>query len=222
MTWNQRQLWVLQFSKITAVDTFLNIIGILDYFGKDPVFQNSAWAKLSDAGVLFVIEHGYNTSKNSNLTPCNGNSQCDSAAGEWEKYFNSYFNNGYDAAYSQWGNAEAAGVEYGTAIAEPLRQQASLQERVQIDWFVGMGNNYRDMIKGNGVWGLLGGACRAISDKCFGYTDPSSPRSGGFVNVFSNGIINGIANMNFDIDKGIVNLLKAFHVPVSENIYANP
>ena len=209
MPWNQRIRWMLEFMKQTEVETFKNVIGAIAYFRDDPLFGDSPWASLSDAGVLFAIGNGYNLSQGSNLTSCGGNQLCDTASQNWSNYFSEYERNGYASAYGLWGTAEGSGVQYGTALAEPLRKNLSLAENIQIDVFVGWGDRYRNMVSGRGAVGTIGGVSCAILMRCFGYLDPADARSGGFIYLVGRHGTNNIANGFFALEVTVLNVFQS-------------
>jgi RHS repeat-associated protein len=156
MTWENRANWTKQFQAKTGVEQFDNIVGVIDYFADDPVFQNSEWAKVSDAGVLLVIENGYRLSigDDSLCSTADLAGVCEDASEKWEAYFDAFANKSPDAS-SLWGTAEQAGVDYGTAVAEPLREIATTEELFWIDTFVAVGNVYRRLVeKGVNVNGV--------------------------------------------------------------------
>ncbi|MBI3244141.1 MAG: RHS repeat-associated core domain-containing protein [Chloroflexi bacterium] len=190
MPWDQRGRWTLEFSAQTGVDKFKNIIGIIAYFRDDPVFTNSDWAKLSDAGVLFVIMDGYNRFTGNGSSCSVGGKMCGDSSGLWRDFFLAESNDQADA-YEKWGRAEQSGVNYGTTIAQSLRDQAGMREQIQIDTFVGFGNAYRSLIGS--------GAGRQVNWAWFesfgsgGILDPGTPQSGGFVYGWSQIVVSPVS-----------------------------
>ena len=185
LTWETRKWWLEMFMKQSGAAWFQNILGILDYFGGDSQFSSlDGWASLADAGVLVVIQDGWRQ--------FNGWSTIDSrpealqASSAWREFFRlqALLGDKNPGVHSQWGLAEQAGVNFGTAIAEPLKAGADPLTEIKIDTFVGFGNFYRSIISQNAELVI------ALNVSIF---DPRTEQSRQFVEGFSSNVISPIS-----------------------------
>jgi hypothetical protein len=166
------------------VDWFYNILGILDYFAGDTQFSPlDGWASLSDAGVLIAIQDGWRQFREN--SPIETSPEALSASSEWAKFFEyqQQFGDNDPGVASQWGIAEQAGVNFGIAVAEPLKEKSDVATQIEIDTFVAAGNLYRLIISDQ--------AALAVNVAIF---DPQSQWSRMFVNAFSKGLVSPAAS----------------------------
>jgi len=185
LSWDTRKWWLEMFMRDTGVGWFYNILGILDYFAGDGQFSPlDGWASLSDAGVLIVIQDGWRQ--------FNGEAAIENspaamqASGAWAEFFGLWqeYGNENPQVASQWGAAEQAGVDFGVAIAEPLKTTSDAATQIEIDTFVAFGNLYRSFISEQ--------AALAVNVPIF---NPQTQGSRGFVNVFSNYVVSPFASV---------------------------
>lgn len=175
MSWASRIAWLKWFSGI-AGNYFDNVIGIIEYFQDDSTFNNSDWAKYSDAGVLLAIQDGWRIKQGQKAIGnyddfTSNNPGQENPAEAWAAFFRSVGPEGENLTL--WGKAEQAGVDYGLYIAQPFFASAGQFEQAKITVFVAWGNQYRSLVSANNIWP--------------GITHPSN--SGSFVYWFSTGII---------------------------------
>lgn len=185
LSWETRKWWLEMLMKESQAGWFQNILGILDYFAGDPQFSAvDGWASLSDAGVLAVIQDGWR--QFTGRSAINNRTGMLQATDAWEKFFHLQAERGDKdpAVHSQWGLAEQAGVNFGTAIAEPLKTGVDSLTAIKIDTFVYFGNIYRSIISQN--------ADLAMNMSIF---DPRTGQSRRFVEGFSSNVISPAATV---------------------------
>ncbi len=149
LDWDLRLQWMQQFANtFTNGQYFNNILGIIEYFQGDAIFSTSAWASVSDAGVLLAIQDGQRQVLGDAAIGNYGDFLKSGGEGNpadaWEAFFKTVTPNGAELAL--WGDAEQLGVDYGTFLAEPLALNAELAEQIQIGTFVTFGNLYRGVV----------------------------------------------------------------------------
>jgi RHS repeat-associated protein len=142
-----------------ASEWFHNIEGILEVFDEHNLGETASggandWVSWTDAGLLESIQNGY-----MGLT--------EGAAGKWNTFFRAVEAKKDDAILKQlWGQAESAGTQYGSDLAESMGYSApdwSSDSRGKL--FLEIGDGYRYItglpyggeIVGAGSVGLLGG-----------------------------------------------------------------
>jgi hypothetical protein len=147
LNWDWRMRWMQDFAAAyTNGQYFENIVGIIEYFKGDRVFSNSAWAQLSDAGVLLAIQDGQRLlDGNSPMGDYSGFMAAGNAspASAWKSFLNSVEDKAPNL--SLWGTAEQLGVDYGTFLANPLLVDGT-EESVYAATFVSWGNVYRGVV----------------------------------------------------------------------------
>jgi hypothetical protein len=191
LSWETRKWWLNMFMNDSNVRWFYNILGIIDYFAGNPNFSSiGGWASYSDAGVLVVIQDGWR--RNIGKAPVETGDASMLASGQWKEFFRLQHNLGDDnpLVSQQWGIAEQAGVNYGTAVASHLREGADASTQIQIGAFVWFGNRYRDLIAREGFTGFFAPVAYALASD---QLNPRTEASQNFVNGFSNWIISPIS-----------------------------
>ncbi len=195
LSWEWRKRWMQDFmDEYTGGQYFNNIIGIIEYFQEGPVFNDSEWAKRSDAAVLLAIQDGQRALQGA--TPMGDYKEFKRATGKdspvpwWEQFQESVRNRKPDLAL--WGIAEQLGVDFGTFIADPVLKDPDAKETIFAETFKGHGDLYR-MIVSSGAPNIfapenctLGFLCRALTSPSF-FIHPS--HSGRFVKWFSQTVV---------------------------------
>lgn len=149
LSWQWRMRWMQDFaSRYTSGQYFDNIVGIIEYFQGDSVFSDSAWAELSDAGVLLAIQDGQRLIDG--LSPMGDYAEFTTAtsssnpASAWQAFLRTVGSVG-GANLALWGTAEQLGVDYGTFLANPLLIDGT-EESTYAQTFVAWGNVYRSVV----------------------------------------------------------------------------
>jgi RHS repeat-associated protein len=198
LSWDWRMRWMQDFAATyTNGRYFDNILGIIEYFQGDSVFSNSAWAKLSDAGVLLAIQDGQRLVEGNSPM---GNYAGFMAAGNadpataWGSFFRTVGST-QGANLALWGTAEQLGVDYGTFLANPLLIEGT-KESIYAETFVAWGNVYRGVVI-SGAPGTFAPENCASGFYCQAWTTPSyffhPSHSRGFVREFSRNVISPAA-----------------------------
>ena len=178
----------------TCGQYFNHITGIIEYFQEDSVFNDSEWAKRSDAAVLLAIQDGQRALQGA--TSMGDYTEFIDATGKdspvpWWKAFQERVSD-HKPDLALWGIAEQLGVDFGTFIADPVLKDPDAKETIFAETYKGHGDLYR-MIVSSGAPNIfapenctLGVLCRALTSPSF-FIHPS--HSGRFVKWFSQTVV---------------------------------
>ena len=158
------------------------------------MFNDSEWAKRSDAAVLIAIQDGQRALQGA--TSMGDYKEFMRATGKdspvpwWKAFQESVRDHKPDLAL--WGIAEQLGVDFGTFIADPVLKDPDAKETIFAETFKCHGDLYR-MIVNSGAPNIfapenctLGVLCRALTSPSF-FMHPS--HSGRFVKWFSQTVV---------------------------------
>ena len=195
LSWEWRKRWMQDFmDNHSKGQYFDNIIGIIEYFQSDPVFWNSEWARLSDAGVLLAIQDGHRVSIEDmpmgDYVAFMRSTGKESPAVSWSRFLKTVHRETADL--SLWGKAEQLGVDFGTFVAAPVLKDPDAIETVYAEYFKGWGDIYRIVVS-SGVPNLFAPENCTLRYGCSVWTLPSflihPSHSRAFVRLFSRSIV---------------------------------
>jgi RHS repeat-associated protein len=158
LSWSERKNWMRDFArKKNYGGWFRNIEDIIQFFSESTTLDTSldGWASWSDAGVLEVIQDGWQRSRGlpearAHDATAQAEALRSAAADAWARFFDTFPATPEQADPTilkpLWADAEQRGVNYGLQVAEDrLARQPTGEEQALITVFVIAGDTYRSI-----------------------------------------------------------------------------